>query len=167
MIIFDASTLILLAKIEILKVITQDRKILISKEVELESTCKYELLDAKIIMELIRTRKIKVVKVANQTLLKRLQKDFVLASGEASALLLADHKQMMLATDDGQTIKACKILGVEFVTAIHFLLDVYYKKKINKKLALARLEQLKNLGRYNAKIISDAINRIEGKVRER
>ena len=167
MIIFDASTLILLAKIEILKMITQDRRILISKEVELESTCKHELLDAKIIMELIKARKIKVVKVTNQALLKRLQKDFVLARGEASALSLAHHKQMILATDDGQTIKACKVLGIKFVTAIHFLLDVYYKRKINKKLALVRLERLKNLGRYNAKIISDAINKIEGEVEER
>ncbi len=161
MIIFDASTLILLAKIGLLKVIAQTQEISISKEVEIESTCKLELFDARVINEFIRTQKIKVVKLSNQTLLKRLQKDFVLARGEASALLLAHQRQTILATDDGQTIKACKVLGVKFVIAIHFLLGVYYKKKINKELALAKLERLKNLGRYNAKIISDAINRIE------
>lgn len=165
MIIFDASTLILSAKIGILKMIIQDWRVLISREVELESTRKYELLDAKIIMELIRTHRIKVVEVTDQTLLRRLQKDFVIARGEASALLLAHHRQMILATDDGQTIKACKVLEVKFVTAIHFLLDVYYKKKISKELALAKLERLKKLGRYNAKIISDAISRIEGEVK--
>lgn len=163
MIIFDASTLILLAKIEILKLITQTQEILISKEVEVETTCRPEFLDAKIIIELIKTGEIKVIKVKNPVLLRRFRKDFAIAEGEASVLLLAHQKQAILATDDGQTIKACKVLGVKFVTAIHFLLSVYYKRKISRELALVKLERLKNLGRYNVRIISDAINRIEGR----
>ncbi|MFZ2938225.1 MAG: hypothetical protein WA066_05945 [Candidatus Omnitrophota bacterium] len=166
MIIFDTSTLILLAKIEILKVITQTQEILISKEVEAEATCRPEFLDAKIIIELIKTRKIKVTRVKNPVLLKRFQDDFAIAEGEASVLLLARQKQAILATDDGQTIKACKVLGVKFVTAIHFLLSVYYKRKITRELALVKLERLKNLGRYNARIISDAVKRIEGRRKE-
>lgn len=163
MIIFDASTLILLAKIDILKIITQALEISISKEVEAEATCRPELLDAKIIIELIKTGKIRVIKGKNPALLKRLQEDFSIAEGEASVLLLARQRQSVLATDDGQTIKACKVLRVRFVTAIHFLLMAYYKKRINRELALAKLECLKNLGRYNARIVSDAINRIEGR----
>lgn len=81
-------------------------------------------------------------------------------------MLLARQRQAILATDDGQTIKACKVLGVKFVTAIHFLLMVYSRKMINKGLALEKLERLKNLGRYNARIISDAISRIEGRIAE-
>src|SRR3990167_3897956 len=163
MIIFDASTLILLAKIEILKVVTQTQEILISKEVEAEATCRTELLDAKIIIELIKTGQIKVTKVKDSVLLERFKEDFAIAEGEASVLLLARQKQAILATDDGQTIKACKVLGVKFVTAIHFLLSVYHKSKISRELALVKLERLKNLGRYNVRIISDAINRIEGR----
>lgn len=163
MIIFDASTLILLAKIDILKIITQAQKILVSKEVEMEATCRPEFLDAKIISELIKTGKIRVMKSKNHVLLKRLQEDFAIAEGEASVLLLARRRQAVLATDDGQTIKACKVLGVKFVTAIHFLLMAYYKKKINRELALVKLERLKNLGRYSSMIISDAINKIEGR----
>jgi len=163
MIIFDASTLILLAKIEILKVVTQAQEILISKEVEAEAACRPELLDAKIIIELIKTKHIKVIKVKNPVLLKKLREDFAIAKGEASVLLLARQRQAILATDDGQTIKACKVLGVKFVTAIHFLLNVYFEKRISKELALVKLERLKNLGRYDVRIISDAINRIEGR----
>lgn len=163
MLIFDASTLILLAKIEILKLITQTQEILVSKEVELEAVCRPEFLDAKVIIELIKTGKIKVVKIKNPASLKRLQEDFAIAQGEASVLLLARQRQAILATDDGQTIKACKVLGVKFVTAIHFLLSVYYKRRISRELALVKLERLKNLGRYNIRIISDAINRIEGR----
>jgi len=163
MIIFDASTLILLAKIEILKIITQTQEIVISKEVEAEATCRHELLDAKIIIELIKTGQIKVTKNKDSVLLKKLKEDFAIAEGEASVLLLARQRQAILATDDGQTIKACKVLGVKFVTAIHFLLSAYYKKRISKELALVKLERLKNLGRYDVRIISDAINRIEGR----
>lgn len=166
MIIFDASTLILLAKIDILKIITQAQEISISKEVEMEATCRPEFLDAKIIIELIKAGKIRVMKGKNPVLLKRLQEDFAIAEGEASVLLLARRRQAVLATDDGQTIKACKVLGVKFVTAIHFLLMVYYKRRISRELALVKLERLKNLGRYNARIISDAINRIEGRRKE-
>lgn len=163
MIIFDASTLILLAKIEILKAITQTQKILISKEVEAEAVCRPELLDAKIIIELIKTKQIKVIKVKDSVLVKRFREDFAIAEGEASVLLLARQRRAILATDDGQAIKACKVLGVKFVTAIHFLLAVYYKKRISRELALVKLERLKNLGRYDVRIISDAINRIEGR----
>ncbi len=163
MIIFDASTLILLAKIEILKTVTQTQEILISKEVEAEAVCRPELFDAKIIIELIKTKQIKVIKVKDSVLLKRLREDFAIAEGEASVLLLARQRQAILATDDGQAIKACKVLGVKFVTAIHFLLSVYYKKRISRELALVKLERLKNLGRYDVRIISDAIKRIEGR----
>lgn len=165
MIIFDASTLILLTKAEILKTITQTQKIFISEEVKAEATCKPELLDAKIIIEFIKAKKIGVIKVKNQNLLRRLQQDFVIAQGEASVLLLAHQRQATLASDDGGTIKACKVLGVKFVTAIHFLLDAYYKRKISRELALAKLERLKNLGRYNDRIISDVRDRIEGRRR--
>jgi len=163
MIIFDASTLILLAKIGILKTIVQTQKILISEEVEKEATCKPELFDAKIIIELIKEGKIEVAKVKEQALLRKLGEDFAIAEGEASVLLLARQKKAILATDDGQAVKACKVLGVRFVTAIHFLLSVYYKKKISRELALVKIERLKNIGRYNARIISDAISRIEGR----
>lgn len=99
-------------------------------------------------------------------MLKRLQEDFAIAEGEASALFLARQRQTILATDDGQTIKACKVLGIKFVTAIHFLLSAYYKRRIAKELALLKLERLKNLGRYNARIISDAMSKIEGRMKE-
>lgn len=79
MIIFDTSTLILLAKIEILKTIAQNHEILISQEVKIEAACKPELLDAKIIIKLIKDKKIGVVRVKRYTVLKKLQEDFILA----------------------------------------------------------------------------------------
>lgn len=161
-IIFDASTLILLAKIDILRIVTRGQEIAISRQVEVEATCRRDLLDARIIIELIKAGRIKVIKTQTLVLLKRIQQDFAIAAGEASALLLARQRKATLATDDGRTIKACKVLGIRFQTAIHFLLRIYCRKTITRELALAKLERLKELGRYNARIISDAIDRIEG-----
>lgn len=167
MIVFDVSTLILLAKADILKIAIHGRKVIISKEVERESTCRDDFLDAKIIKELIKENRIKSAETADQPLFKRLQEDFVIDKGEASALVLAYNRKATLATDDGQAIKACKVLGIRFVTAIHFLLDMYRKGRINKEIALVKLERLKILGRYNVRIISDAIGRISGEVKKK
>jgi len=162
MIVFDASTLILLAKIDVLKLSIFNRKVVVSKEVERETTLRDEFLDAKIIKGLIKGKKIKVEKVTNQVLFKNLQKDFILDVGEASVLVLAYQKNVLLATDDRQAIKACKVLNINFVTAIHFLLKIYENKKISKELAMVKLDRLGILGRYSNDIMANAASRIKG-----
>jgi len=164
MIIFDSSTLILLAKIELLRQIVSHFEVIITKEVEKESTRK-ECFDAKLIARLIKEKNIKVEGVTSQKSKEKLRKDFNIEMGEASALLLAKIKDCPLATDDGPTIKACKIMNVKFVTAIHFLIKEYESKLLNMDIALIKLEKLKKYGRYNLRIIEDAYKRIKGGVR--
>jgi len=62
MIIFDSSTLILLAKVELLKEIVRQLEMVIPREVERESTVK-DTFDAKLIKKLIEDGKIRVAKV--------------------------------------------------------------------------------------------------------
>jgi hypothetical protein len=50
----------------------------------------------------------------------------------------------------------CKIFGIRFITAIHFLID----SGLGKDIILAKLDKLKYYGRYSAKIIEDAERRI-------
>jgi len=64
--------------------------------------------------------------------------------------------------DDLPTIKACKILNVQFTTAIHFLINTSEKRLINKEMSLAKLEKLSLYGRYNKQIIDDAAKRLKG-----
>ncbi len=52
-------------------------------------------------------------------------------------------------------------MGVSFFTAIHVLLELYEKGRMNKKTALAKLDVLEKIGRYNAQILSDARERIK------
>ena len=162
MIVFDSSTLILLAKIELLRQIVSRFTVIITKEVEKESTRK-ECFDAKLIARLIKEKNIVVEEVTSKKSKEKLRKDFNIEIGEASALLLAKIKNCPLATDDGPTIRACKIMNIKFVTAIHFLIKECESKSLSMDTALIKLEKLKKYGRYNLRIIEDVYKRIEGR----
>ena len=160
-IIFDSSTLILLAKIELLREIIEDVTIIIPEKVKSECLAKNGI-DAALISILIRETKIVVKKAGNAEAIKKIQRDFRIEEGEAEALWLARRLDCAIAVDDGPTIKACKILGQRFTTAIHFVLSLTAQKRLGKSMALAKLEKLSAYGRYNKKILEDATQRLKG-----
>ena len=160
-IIFDASTLILLAKIELLREITEEINVIIPEKVKSECLLK-EGIDATLISTLIRETKIIVKKAGNAEAIKKIQHDFRIETGEAEALWLARRLDCAIAVDDGQTIKACKVIGQRFTTAIHFLLNLASQNRLEKSMALAKLEKLSVYGRYSKKIIEDATKRLKG-----
>jgi len=107
--------------------------------------------------------RIEVEEVRKPQQVVRLMKDFGLDRGEAEAVVLALEKgAQAVATDDGQAIKACKLLKLPFVTAIALLLRAREKGLLGKEQALLKLEKLSEVGRYSARIIQDARLRIEG-----
>jgi predicted nucleic acid-binding protein len=162
MISFDSSTLILLAKIDLLKETRQDTKIIITDIFQKECTIK-NTYDAKIISALIASNHIKVEKTVSKKEMNLIMKDFNINAGEASALWLAKNRKIPLATDDGPTIKACKVFNIPFLTAIHFLLDIFESGIISdREMALVKVERLAAYGRYNHRIIESAISRIKG-----
>lgn len=158
--VFDSSTLILLAKVSLLRDIVQEINGLITDIVEDEST-KKDVHDAKVIRELIKEGLIGVVGVKPNELSK-IKVDFNIQPGEASSLALAIKEKCFLATDDGPTIKACIILNVDFMTAVHFVVKLHKKRVLDKKMALEKLSGLEKHGRYKPQIIHDAKQRIEG-----
>ena len=160
-IVFDASTLILLAKIELLREITGEINVIIPEKVKSECLLK-EGIDATLISTLIRETKIIVKKAGNAEAIKKIQHDFRIETGEAEALWLARRLDCAIAVDDGQTIKACKVIGQRFTTAIHFLLNLASQNRLEKSMALAKLEKLSVYGRYSKKIIEDATKRLKG-----
>ena len=160
-IIFDASTLILLAKIELLREITGEINVIIPEKVKSECLLK-EGIDATLISTLIRETKIIVKKAGNAEAIKKIQHDFRIETGEAEALWLARRLDCAIAVDDGPTIKACKVIGQRFTTAIHFLLNLASQNRLEKSMALAKLEKLSTIGRYSKKIIGDATQRLKG-----
>ena len=160
-VVFDASTLILLAKTEILREIAEDIEVVIPEKVKLECLQK-EGTDALLISTLIKEKRIEVKKAGNVEVVKKIQRDFRIEVGEAEALWLAKKHNCPLAVDVGPTIKACKVIGQRFITAIHFLLDLTSDNRIEFPMAIAKLEKLSHYGRYKKKIIEDAMGRLKG-----
>ena len=160
-VVFDSSTLILLAKIYLLREVSEDVEVIIPEAVKKECLVK-KTLDAELISLLIRERKIQVHKVDNAGAIKKIRLDFRIERGEAEALWLARKYKCPLAVDDGPTIRACKIMALEFLTAIHFLLSFASGKKLPTSLAQEKLEKLFRYGRYNKRIIEDALKHLKG-----
>lgn len=160
-IVFDSSTLILLAKIEILNIISEDIQITVPEMVRSECTGK-DLFDAKLISSLIKNGKIKVASVTKKESAEKLCRDFKIHIGEAEALALALKRNLPIAVDDLPSIKACKILNHKFTTAIHFLINVSENGKINEDMTFVKLEKLSFYGRYSKRILEDATKRLKG-----
>ena len=155
MIVFDASTLILLAKIDILQLVLNKYGGVIPESVKEEIIFK-KAMDTELIVQQIKDGNLALEKNPNKDKMNHILKDFPLGRGEVAALIMAKEKDIVLATDDGLAIKVCKIFGVKFATAIHFLIGA----GLDKSLAIEKLKLLKKYGRYSADIIKDTEERI-------
>jgi hypothetical protein len=164
MIVFDASTLILLAKIDILDLFVSQRKgpVLIPQKVRLEAV-EGEREETPVIIRCIEEGKISVAKIRNVTLAKKLMDDFNIDAGEAEALALAiERKAALVATDDRNAIRACKVLKLDFITAVAVLVRAVERELIDKDTGLLKLKKLQSVGRYGKTIIEDAVRQIQG-----
>jgi predicted nucleic acid-binding protein len=161
-IVFDSSTLILLAKKELLDMFLDnfDGIVAIPKAVRGE-TCIKESFDALLIEKRVEEEKIKVYEVEKKELIKKLTEDFNLKDGEAEAIILCiERGSKILATDDKNAINACKVLRIGFTTAINILIRLYEKQLIEREKALMKLDNLRVVGRYKEEIIEDANGRV-------
>jgi predicted nucleic acid-binding protein len=104
-IVFDSSTLILLAKAELLRMVVGRSTVPIPSRVRAECLVK-DSFDAILIGELVKEGKVTVEKVDADKATEKLMADFRLARGEAESLYLAMMKRCLLAVDDGVDIKA-------------------------------------------------------------
>lgn len=164
MLIFDSSTLILLAKIDILELFISNfhSKILIPEKVMLEVSAGGGE-ERHLIVKLIKDRIINVLKVKNERQIKKLMEDFNIDRGEAEALTLAIQEGAnIVATDDRNAIRACKLLNMDFVTAVAVLIRAAEKTLISKDEAIIKLQKLQSVGRYSKEIINASIKQING-----
>lgn len=164
MIVFDSSTLTLLAKVGLLDDFIDDYggKILIPRSVEVESCRQKESFEVLLLRRRVRENKIGVVRISKLSLCTRLIQDFCISRGEAEAIVLAlEKKARLVATDDRNAIKACKVLKIHFASAITILIRMKNKGVIDKERAGTALEALIKYGRYSEAIISEAKVRLE------
>ena len=166
MVVFDASTLILIAKVGLLDLFLTNVSVpvAIPGEVEKECCCSKKALDAVIIQRALDESRIKTVGVKNRRLVAKLQADFSLGRGEAEAIALAlNEKAEVLGIDDKNGINACKLLGVAFITAVGILIRGREKGLLEESDALEKLASLAKHGRYKDSIIEDARRKLEVK----
>jgi hypothetical protein len=164
MIILDASTVILLAKIDLLETFVSNfpGKVLIPEKVEGE-ICTEKMEETPLVVKLIKDKKIRVLKVKNGQPVKKLMDDFNIDAGEAEAITIAlQEKASLVVTDDRNAIRACKVLRIEFTTAIAILIRSFEKNLIPKDEALIKLKKLESIARYSRTIMDDARRQIEG-----
>jgi predicted nucleic acid-binding protein len=161
-VVFDASTLILLARAELLETFLADYQdaVLIPSAVEAECVGVVSAPGAALIRERIRERRIRVRRVRKEAAVEKLMTDFRLGRGEAEALVLAQASNAVLASDDRQAIRACKLLGIPYTTALAFLVRAAEKRVLPPADAQAALRRLVAHGRYKTAIVEDVRRRL-------
>jgi len=167
MIVFDASTLILIAKVELLDLFLASVSVPVAIPAEVEKECcgSKKALDAVIIQRALDESRIKTVVVKNRRLVAKLQADFSVGRGEAEAIALAlSEEAEVVGIDDKNGINACKLLGVAFTTAVGILIRSREKGLLEETDALEKLSSLAKHGRYKDSIIEDARGRLEAKL---
>jgi predicted nucleic acid-binding protein len=166
MIVFDASTLILIAKVELLDLFLGNvgAPVAIPAEVAKECCGSKKALDAVMIQKALDESRIKTMAVKNRRVVAKLETDFSLGKGEAEAIALAvSEKARLLGIDDKNGINACKVLGLAFTTAVGILIRSREKGFLEGPEALEKLARLTKHGRYKDSIIDDARLKLEAK----
>ncbi len=150
MIVSNASTLILLAKINSLSIFLGDiNKLAIPKVVYSEIAAKKDSFEFLLVNKEIEKKRIVLIDVEREKYSKLLQQ-FKLDEGEAAAYaLLKKIKGKAILTDDGELIKLCKIENVPFITAMAVIVKLFKKKILTKTDAFEKLEKLYDYGRYS------------------
>jgi len=164
MLIFDASTLILIARIELFDVFLARTllKAAVPTEVEKECCGFKKTLDALVIQKAIDDSRVRVIAVNDRKLVAKLEDDFSLGQGEAEAIALGMTKRAdLLAIDDKNGINACKLLGIRFATAAGILVRCREKSLLSRDEALSKLGLLEKFGRYKRSILDDVRARLE------
>ena len=140
MIVFDSSTLILLAKIHLFDLFISNYpgSVVIPEQVKLE-VCAEDREEVPFILELIKDKKIIVQNVKSKKELEKLMADFNIDLGETEAIsiTLSDPKNT-LATDDRNAIRACKILKINYITSLSILIQAVEKGLLDKEEAMIK-----------------------------
>lgn len=156
MISIDSSTLILLAKLDLLDIVLETIKtdIVITKKIVEEITAK-KTADAFHLQQRINMQKL-VIQEAPHKLCTTLINDFRLGEGEAEALSLAIEHNLPLMTDDKRAIKVCKIFTIDFMTTANIVVALCKRKLMTRERALSSLHKLEIYGRYSKELINKA-----------
>src|SRR3989304_1349220 len=138
MIVFNSSTLILLAKAGILDefLVAVNQRVVIPREVERESCEEKDSMDSLMIRKAIQDRRISVRSLKDKRVYTKIREDFLLGLGEAQGIALAlSAKAKLFATDDGTAIQTSKLLKIPFTPAIDVRVRLHAEGVVRKDAA--------------------------------
>lgn len=164
MVIFDASTLILLARCGLLEFFASrsKRRIVIPLAVRNE-TLQPGKEETPLIERLLVQQVIVTEQVNDEAAVQKLMHDFAIDRGETEVILLAHLSgSAIVATDDRNAIKACRILGLGYITALSIVISFCEHGILSQTDALLKLEELQRIGRYSKRIMEDAVAALKG-----
>jgi predicted nucleic acid-binding protein len=164
MLIFDASTLILIAKIDLLDPFLGILSMRATIPIAVHRECcgGKKTLDGLMIQKVVDDSRLEVAKVKDRTAIAKMREDFSLGAGEAEVIALAlQSNAQLVGIDDKNGINACKLLRLPFTTAVGILLACRERNVIGKSEAASKIELLAKYGRYKNSIVEDARVRLE------
>lgn len=150
----DASSIILLSKIGLLKVAVNELRIVIPKRVYDEVLAGKEKgrLDAIETEKLVNDKKITVVEASAK------QKGYVkkisgLFAGENEVIAYAKSETLDVLTDDKKCINAAKSFGLKFMTTLDIVIEFHKKGLIKKEDAIECINKLENYRWYKHNVL--------------
>lgn len=165
---FDSSSIILLAKADLLKQVCSLADVNMPAQVETEVMVGIEdgRKDALFVRELVKDGKIKIVEVgkkpAEEISLYNFMVSFRLGLGEAAAIVLALTRKMPMITDDNNARKIGKFVGLEVLSSLDFPSILYLKSIIGYEEARACLGVLGKEGWFSESVLLSAFETLEG-----
>ncbi len=156
LVVADASSLILLAKISLLEAFGRRVSLLAPRRVLAEASAKRlwpAHPDAAEIARCAQEGLIQGVAVKSRRKLP-----LALGGGEAAAIrLVLERRADLLLSDDGRALRACRLLGIAFTTSPRVIVDLCLRRAISQERARRALEQLAVVGRYSRDVIAAAL----------
>ena len=161
LIIADASSLILLARVDLMEILLEEFRVVIPEAVYEECVNEETLKrfpDALAIQQWVQDKKLEVRK-AN---LRKAEFVHLMSQGEREALALSlEHSESTLLCDDGKAIKIARYLKKPFIISPLVVLDLYKLEKIAYETAKKAIEKLSIIGRYLPNLIADVFLMLE------
>jgi len=152
MLVSNASTLILLAKVSALRMFLKDVKGVAIPKIVHDELLGKDSVDALVIKKEIEERNINVKHVKKESY-SFITSQFRLHEGEAAAYALFKQEEgKAVLTDDSELIKLCKVESIPFITSMACIVRLFKKKKLSKEEALEKLDALYHHGWYTQKI---------------
>ena len=160
---FDASTLILLAKVGLLERFFAAWKgnVLVTPMVATEAWGQKASPEVAELSRRASAGDLRVQAVDDQRSCQALREDFSLGPGEAETIWAASRQSnAVVATDDRLAIRACRTLGVPWTSALSIVILMHERQLLTRDLAQGFLKALSVHGRYHREVMADAEKRL-------